>query len=141
MHLDFYLADAEAGYGYTGPAGPSGVRFARSHEFADEFRRLEPRLPAAVASYCRPDQHDLDWKAWSSAGFAFLPEAYVNELGTAVDPSAGVVGAATYFRADRVHPIVGTHQGKLGLGMPVPTPSSCIRPERKASLCTSPSRE
>ena len=70
-----------AEYGYTGPTGPSGARYPPHGAFTGEFRRLEPGLPAAVASYCRPDQHDLDWHAWSPAGFDFLPEAYVNELG------------------------------------------------------------
>ena len=115
-HLDFYVADAEAEYGYTGSGGPSGARFDRSRKFVDVFRRLEPVLPAALASYCRPDQHDLDWKSWSAAGFDFLPEAYVNELGPAVNPSACVSGAAAYFPVERVHPIVGMYQGKLALG-------------------------
>jgi hypothetical protein len=114
--LDFYVADAEAEYGYTGPTGKSGARFSRSQAFVGEFRRLEPALPAAIASYCRPDQHDLDWKAWSAAGFDFLPEAYVNELGAAVDPASCVAGASAWFPAARVHPIVGMYQGSLGLG-------------------------
>jgi hypothetical protein len=114
--LTFYVADAEAEYGYTGPTGRSGARFHRSAAFAGELRRLDPGLPAAVASYCRPDQHDLDWKAWSAAGFDFLPEAYVNELGAAAAPAACVAGAAAYFPLDRVHPIVGMYEGKLGLG-------------------------
>lgn len=114
--LDFYVADAEAEYGYTGPAGPSGARFARSAAFVGEFRKLEPDLPAAVASYCRPDEHDLDWKAWSTAGFDFLPEAYVNDLGVAASPATCVSGAASFFPAERVHPIVGMYLGKLGLG-------------------------
>jgi len=114
--LSFYVADAEAEYGYTGPTGNSGARFQRSAAFAVEFRKLEPVLPASVASYCRPDEHDLDWKAWSTAGFDFLPEAYVNELGAAAAPATCVTGAAAYFPADRVHPIVGMYAGKLGLG-------------------------
>jgi hypothetical protein len=73
-------------------------------------------LPAAVASFCRPDQHDLDWKAWSAAGFDFLPESYVNDLGASVDPASCVAGAAAFFPSDRVHPIVGMYQGKFGLG-------------------------
>jgi hypothetical protein len=114
--LDFYVADAEAEYGYTGPGGPSGARFIRSGTFVDTFRSLEPALPAAVASYCRPDRHDLDWKAWSDAGFDFLPEAYVNVLGASVDPAACVAGASGFFPAARVHPIVGMYRGALGLG-------------------------
>lgn len=116
-HLDFYAADAEAEYAYTGPGGPSGARFGRSARFVDEFRRLEPTLSAAVASYCRPDQHDLDWKAWRAGGFDFLPEAYVNELGPPVSPASCLAGAAAFFPPDRVHPIVGMYQGKLGLGV------------------------
>jgi hypothetical protein len=59
----------------------------------------------------------LDWHAWSSAGFDFLPEAYVNELGTAAaGPAACVIGAAKWFPAGRVHPIVGMYAGRLGLG-------------------------
>jgi hypothetical protein len=114
--LDFYVANAEAEYGYTGLGGPSGARFERSARFVGEFRKLESRLPAALASFCRPDQHDLDWKTWSAAGFDFLPEAYVNELGQAASPSSCVTGAAAFFPTDRVHPIVGMYQGKLGLG-------------------------
>src|SRR5262249_39317822 len=119
--LAFYIADAEAEYGYSGPSGPSGARFKRSAAFTGEFRTLEPNLPAAVASYCRPDQHDLDWKAWSSSGFDFLPEAYVNELGTAAaSPAACVAGAAAYFPAHRGHPIVGMYAGQLGPGQAAP---------------------
>jgi hypothetical protein len=114
--LDFYVADAEAEYAYSGTTGPSGARYKRSAEFTGEFRKLEPSLPAAVASYCRPDQHDLDWKTWAAAGFDFLPEAYVNELGAAADPASCVAGAAAFFPAGRVHPIVGMYQGSLGLG-------------------------
>ena len=114
--LNFYVADAEAEYGYTGVGGRSGARFLRSRAFVDEFRRLQPSLPAAIASYCRPDQHDLDWKAWSDAGFDFLPEAYVNELGAAADPASCVAGAGAWFPAARVHPIVGMYQGSRGLG-------------------------
>lgn len=114
--LAFYVADAEAEYAYTGVGGTSGARFARSAAFVAEFRKLEPSMPAAVASYCRPDQHDLDWKAWSRAGFDFLPEAYVNDLGSAVAPAACVAGAAAFFPAARVHPIVGMYQGERGLG-------------------------
>jgi len=114
--LSFYVADAEAEYGYTGPTGRSGARFQRSAGFVGELRRLDPGLSAAVASYCRPDEHDLDWKAWSAAGFDFLPEAYVNELGPSAAPAACVAGAARYFPVDRVHPIVGMYAGRFGLG-------------------------
>ena len=116
--LDFYIADAEAEYAYSGAGGPSRVRFDRSREFVSEFRRLEPALPAAVSSYCRPDQHDLDWKAWSAAGFAFLPQAYVNDFGMAASPSACANGAAKWFPRDKVHPVVGSYSGLRGLVSP-----------------------
>jgi len=111
--LDFYIADAEAEYAYSGAGGPSRVRFDRSREFVSEFRRLEPALPAAVSSYCRPDQHDLDWKAWSAAGFAFLPQAYVNDFGREVTPAACVGAAANWFPSADVHPTIGMYPGAL----------------------------
>lgn len=114
--LDFYIADAEAEYGYTGQGGTSRTRFLRSAAFVGQFRKLEPALPAAVTSYCRPDEHDLDWNAWSGAGFDFLPEAYVNELGPAADPASCVAGAAAFFPSARVHPVVGMYLGSRGLG-------------------------
>ena len=109
--LDFYVADAEAEYAYSGQNGPSAERFARSRSFTTEFRRLEPALPAAVSSYCRPDQHDLDWHAWSSTGFAFLPQAYVNDFGAAASPARCVHAAAAYFPASAVHPTIGMYPG------------------------------
>jgi hypothetical protein len=109
--LDFYIADPEADYTYSGPSGPSTDRFRRSGLFVAAFRRLQPSLPAAVSSYCRPDEHDLDWSAWSSAGFAFLPQAYVNDFGTAASPESCVDAAKTYFPASSVHPTIGMYPG------------------------------
>jgi hypothetical protein len=109
--LGFYVADAEAEYAYSGAGGPSDERFWRSGRFVSEFRRLQPTLPAAVSSYCRPDQHDLDWGAWSADGFAFLPQAYVNDFGAAASPESCVEGAKPYFPAARVHPTVGMYPG------------------------------
>lgn len=109
--LDFYIADPEADYAYSGPSGPSTDRFRRSGLFVAAFRRLQPSLPAAVSSYCRPDEHDLDWSAWSSAGFAFLPQAYVNDFGTAASPESCVDAAKTYFPASSVHPTIGMYPG------------------------------
>lgn len=109
--LDFYIADAEADLSYSGPGGESAERFARSRRFVTEFRRLQPSLPAAVSSYCRPDQHDLDWSAWSSAGFAFLPQAYVNDFGAAASPAECVRAAQAYFPASSIHPTIGMYAG------------------------------
>jgi hypothetical protein len=113
--LDFYIADAEAPYGYTNGRSLSGARFGRSRAFVDAFRAAEPSLPAGLSSYCRPDEHDLDWSSWVGAGFVFLPQAYVNDFGAAVSPAACVGGASKWFAASDVHPTVGSYAGKRGL--------------------------
>ncbi|HEY3962424.1 MAG TPA: hypothetical protein VGL84_07835 [Gaiellaceae bacterium] len=117
-HLAFYIADAEATYGYTAGANKSSTRFARSHTFVKAFRAAEPNLPAGVSSYCRPDEHDLDWSAWANAGFVFLPQAYVNDFGPVAAPAACVLGAAKWFSAANVHPTVGSYTGVRGLLSP-----------------------
>jgi hypothetical protein len=116
--LSFYIADAEAPYGYTLASTQSGARLARSAAFVSAFRKAEPSLPAAVSSYCRPDEHDLDWSAWSSAGFDFLPQAYVNDFGASAAPAACVSGAAKWFPASHVHPTVGSYSGTRGIVAP-----------------------
>ncbi len=109
--LDFYIADAEAEYGYSGPDGVDSERYGRSRRFVEAFRALRPTLPAGLSSYCRPDQHDLDWGAWSSAGFVFLPQAYVNDFGRGATPKACVDAARSYFPAASVHPTIGMYPG------------------------------
>jgi len=116
--LAFYIADAEAPYGYTEGDSTSATRFGRSRAFVSAFRAAEPSLPAAVSSYCRPDQHDLDWHAWANGGFAFLPQAYVNELGAAVSPATCVRAAAAYFPRSQVHPTVASYAGQRGIVRP-----------------------
>lgn len=122
--LAFYIADAEEPYGYTDMSGKSPGRFARSRQFVQAFRAAEPTLPAAVSSYCRPDEHDIDWSAWVHGGFQFLPQAYVNALGASVAPAACVEGAVQWFPKSAVHPTVGSYQGALGF----------VSPERYATL-------
>jgi hypothetical protein len=122
--LAFYIADAEEPYGYTDMSGTSGARFERSRQFVQAFRAAEPTLPAAVSSYCRPDQHDIDWSAWVHGRFEFLPQAYVNALGTSVAPAACVRGAAHWFPRKAVHPTVASYQGILGF----------VSPQRYAAL-------
>ena len=107
--LDFYIANAEAEYKFNNDDGQSNERFERSQRFVEQFRALEPDMPAAVSSYCRADKADIDWKAWRSSGFAFLPQAYVNDLGSAISPAACVEGAAAFFAPDAVHPTVGMY--------------------------------
>lgn len=114
-NLAFYIADAEAPLGFTQGIDRSDSRYARSHAFADAFRVTEPSLPAAVSSYCRPDEHDLDWGSWASAGFVFLPQAYVNDFGSKVSPAACVFGAAKWFAPANVHPTIGSYAGARGI--------------------------
>lgn len=116
--LAFYIADAEAPYGYTDGTTQSDTRLGRSHAFVTAFRAAEPTMPAAVSSYCRPDQHDIDWSAWAGAGFAFLPQAYVNDFGPAAAPATCTSAAAQFFPRSQVHPTVGSYQGVLGIVAP-----------------------
>ncbi len=54
----------------------------RSQRFVGAFCALRPApFAAGVSSSCRPDRHDIDWAAWRGGGFAFLPQAYVNDIG------------------------------------------------------------
>jgi hypothetical protein len=108
--LDFYVANAEAEYKYSGDDGQSGERFERSHRFVEAFRALEPDIPAALSSYCRPDRADIDWEAWTASGFAFLPQAYVNDFGGAASPESCLDGATEFFSARQVHPTVGVYE-------------------------------
>ena len=117
-NLAFYIADAEAPLGFTQGVNRSDAGYARSHAFADAFRASEPSLPAGVSSYCRPDQHDLDWSAWANAGFVFLPQAYVNDFGSKVAPATCVYGAAKWFASSNVHPTVGSYAGARGIVSP-----------------------
>ena len=87
------------------------ARFDRSRAFARAFRALRPGLPAALSSYCRPDMHDLDWAAWHTADFVFLPQAYVNDFGAAAAPAACVSAAAPVFGAANVYPTIGMYPG------------------------------
>lgn len=116
--LAFYIADAEAPYGYTQGPIQSSAGFARSRQFVRAFRASEPTLPAAVSSYCRADEHDLDWAAWANAGFEFLPQAYVNDFGRLASPATCVRAAARWFPPARVHPTVGSYSGLLGIVPP-----------------------
>lgn len=116
--LAFYIADAEAPYGYTQGDAHSSAAFARSKQFVTSFRAAEPSLPAAVSSFCRPDQHDIDWSAWANAGFEFLPQAYVNDFGARAAPGACVSAAAQWFPRAHVHPTVASYQGVLRIVPP-----------------------
>jgi hypothetical protein len=110
--LDFYIANPEAEYKFSDDNGPSSERYGRSQRFVMSFRALESETPAAISSYCRADTQDLDWRAWSGSGFAFLPQAYVNDFGSAASPAACAEGATGFFPADVVHPTIGVYTGQ-----------------------------
>ncbi len=114
--LDFYIANAEAEYEFSGDGGPSDERSARSRRFVAAFRRLAPRpFPAALSTYCRADRHDIDWESWRREGFAFLPQAYANELGREGSPVTCARAARGFFAATDVHPTVGVYAGRRGV--------------------------
>ncbi len=112
--LDFYIANPEAEYKFSGDQGQSAERYERSRQFVDRFRALEPDTPAAISSYCRADTQDIDWAAWNRSGFVFLPQAYVNDFGGAASPAACADGAAEFFPAHAVHPTIGVYTGQEG---------------------------
>jgi len=111
--LDFYIANREVEFEFSGAGGPSPERSGRSRRFVDRFRALRPTIPGGVSSYCRPDRHDIDWLSWRRAGFVFLPQSYVNDVGPEVSPRSCVEGAAGFFPRESVHPTVGMHEGVL----------------------------
>jgi hypothetical protein len=100
--LSFYIANAEASY----QSKPGA-----SQEFVDRFRTLEPTMTAGLSSLC--DAQGIDLQPWAVAGFAFLPQAYVNDFGSAVLP-AECVRTASPFSPSQVHPTVGSYHGQKG---------------------------
>ena len=134
--LDFYIADAEQEYGYTNGAEHSLAHQHRSGQFIAAFRALEPAMPSALTSFCRPDEHDLDWSAWADAGFAFLPQAYVDQLGADGTPTACTTSAAQWFPRSSIHPVLGVFAGTY----PTPTPYEYValleQAEQAASRCS-----
>ena len=105
--LSFYIADAEA---------PYNGRADRSQAFVTAFRAAEPNLPAGLSSLC--DANGVGLAVWANAGFAFLPQAYVNDFGAAVAPAACVRAAASAFPRSAVHPTVACYQGMRGYVTP-----------------------
>jgi hypothetical protein len=114
--LDFYIANPETEYEFSGVDGPSAERSGRSARFVAAFRSVRPApFPVGLSSYCRPDRHDIDWAAWRNAGVAFLPEAYVNDVGMDVAPAACVAAADGVFPRADIHPTIGMHVGAQGV--------------------------
>jgi hypothetical protein len=117
LHLGFYVANAEEEYKYTNLDGTSALRWGRSLEFARSFRQFTGAVPAAVSSYCRADQQDLDWAAWADRDFAFLPQAYVNQHGMRTAPRDCFRGARGVFPNESVHPTIGTYESLIPVPM------------------------
>jgi hypothetical protein len=101
--LSFYIANAELPYQRTKGASAS---------FVARFRQLEPTMTAGLSSLC--DARGISLQPWASAGFAFLPQAYVNDFGASVSPAACVSASAGYFPRSAIHPTVGSYHGQKG---------------------------
>lgn len=101
--LSFYIANAEASY--QNKAGASA-------SFVQRFRQLEPNMTAGLSSLC--DAAGIGLAPWARAGFAFLPEAYVNDFGQNVSPSQCVRASSAYFPLSAIHPTVGSYHGMKG---------------------------
>lgn len=105
--LDFYIADAERPYEANFDGG------WRSQAFVSEFRRLEPTLPAALATFGAapaPWVIPIDYAAWRNAGFHLLPEAYYNQW-KVYRPDLTVAHAARAgWPASLVHPVIGVYR-------------------------------
>ena len=113
--LDFYVANPEVEYEFSGADGPSDERSGRSSRFVGTFRTLRPSpFPLGLSSYCRPDHHDIDWASWRRAGAAFMPQAYVNDIGAEGSPPACVAASRGVFARDDIHPTIGMHIGRRG---------------------------
>jgi hypothetical protein len=101
--LSFYIADAETSY-----QGKVGL----SQSFVDRFRKLEPTMTAGLSSLC--DASGIGLAPWARGGFAFLPQAYVNDFGDNVAPAVCVHAASAYFPLSSIHPTVGSYHGEKG---------------------------
>jgi hypothetical protein len=113
--LDFYVANPEVEYEFSGLDGPSDERSGRSSRFVTAFRGLRASpFPLGLSSYCRPDHHDIDWASWRRGGAAFLPQAYVNDIGSEGSPPACVAASRGVFPPEDVHPTIGMPVGRAG---------------------------
>jgi len=101
--LSFYIANAEESYQGKPDA---------SQSFVNRFRKLEPTITAGLSSLC--DAAGIGLAPWASAGFAFLPQAYVNDFGRNVTPKQCVRAASAYFPLSAIHPTVGSYHGQKG---------------------------
>jgi hypothetical protein len=108
--LDFFIADAEAPYEQT----KTLHGWSRSRTFVDEFRTLEPTLPAALTTYgaaTAPFVLPIDYATWRDAGFDLLPQAYYNQFPKAYRPDMTVAHSLRAgWPLDRVHPVLGVYR-------------------------------
>ncbi len=100
--LSFYIANAEA---------PYQSKPGASQKFVDRFRQLEPTMTAGLSSLC--NAQGIGLQPWAAAGFAFLPQAYVNDFGSSVAPTVCVQTAAP-FSPSQIHPTVASYHGQKG---------------------------
>jgi hypothetical protein len=108
--LDFYVADAEAPYEQTNKLHG----WNRSKTFVDEFRSLQPTLPAALTTYgaaTAPWVLPIDFAGWRAGGFELLPQAYYNQFPTSYRPDMTVAHALRAgWSVDQVHPVIGVYR-------------------------------
>ena len=108
--LDFFIADAEAPFEQTKKLHG----WVRSKMFVDEFRALEPTLPAALTTYgaaIPPFVLPIDYATWRNAGFDLLPQAYYNQFPKSYRPDMTVAHAQRAgWPLDRVHPVLGVYR-------------------------------
>jgi hypothetical protein len=118
--LSFYVANAEYEYEFSGSGGGSNDRAGRSGRFVTAFRAKARDLPAALSTFGRLDQHDLDWTPWHNSGFHFLPQAYPNEdasltVQLCAQGAAQALATPRLDLASRAHPTIGVYPGARGL--------------------------
>lgn len=118
-HLESYVADAEGPHKGDWPHGDAH----RSDTFVRHFRKLRPRLPAALSTFgaasspwvlgstTDDDAGPMHFRCWHQAGFHFLPQAYLPE-GSVYEPSTCIDHARRAgWELHRVHLTVGIYNG------------------------------
>jgi hypothetical protein len=120
LHLDFYVADVENAH-----KADTGGDPARSRQFTEEFRRLQPDLPLGMSTFAAagapnllgsvndPHAGPMDYTAWNDAGAVFMPQVYPGEYGD-VYSLANTMDHARRAGWDlsRVKPTLGFYRGE-----------------------------
>ena len=106
--FDFYIADAEGPYLATHHGWKNSVTFVQ------EFRSLQPTLPAALTTYGAAEGKFLlpiDYAAWRNGGFDLLPQAYYNQFPKVYRPDRTVSHSLRVgWPLARVHPVIGVYR-------------------------------